>query len=142
MSETYIATATTTIDASPETVWAALTTPDLIEQYYFGAEVITDWEEGNPIVFKGEWEDESYEDKGTILEFKPDERLVYTHWSPLSGDPDVPENYHTITCELSQQPDGTDLTLTQDNNDTKDARDHSQQNWQMMLENLKKLLEG
>lgn len=141
MSKTFIATATTTIDASPGTVWNALTNPDLIEQYYFGAEVVTDWEVGSQIVFKGEWEGESYEDKGTILEFKPEERLVYTHWSPLSGDPDIPENYHTITCELSQQPDGTELTLTQDNNPSEEARDHSEQNWEMMLDNLTELLE-
>jgi hypothetical protein len=54
---------------------------------------------------------------------------------------DVPENYHSVTIELSGQGGQTTLTLTQDNNETEEAREHSEKNWQMMLEGLKKLLE-
>lgn len=142
MSETYTARATTTIDAPPETVWNGLTDPDLVPQYFFGAEVETDWEVGSPIVFSGEWEGDTYEDKGEILEFVPEERLVYTHWSPLSGKPDVPENYHTVTFELSAAGDSTELTVDQDNNDSEEARDHSETNWEVMLTNLRELLES
>lgn len=141
MSEPYVATASATIDAPPETVWNALTDPDLVEQYFFGAEVVTDWEEGSPIVFKGEWEGESYEDKGEIRRFEPESVLEYTHWSPLSGTPDVPENYHTVRYDLSPGDGGTGLTLTQDNNATEEARDHSEGNWEVVLGNLKELLE-
>lgn len=42
MSDTYTATASTTIDASPATVWDALTDPGTIPQYFFGSEVETD----------------------------------------------------------------------------------------------------
>lgn len=45
-----------TIDAPAEEVWAALTTPETIKHYFFGSEVETDWEEGSPIVFRGEYE--------------------------------------------------------------------------------------
>lgn len=141
MGETYIATATTTIDAPPETVWDGLTDSDLVPQYFFGAEVHTDWEEGSQIRFTGEWEGETFEDKGEIVEIEPGERLVYTHWSPLSGEPDVPENYHTVTYELAERDGGTELTITQDNNDTEESRDHSEQNWATMLGNLEELLE-
>lgn len=141
MSETYTATATTTIDAPPETVWDGLTNPDLVPQYFFGAEVDTDWEVGSPIRFRGEWEGEEYEDKGEIKRFEPERVLEYTHWSPLSGDPDVPENYHTVTYELTEVATGTELTLNQDNNDTEEARDHAEGNWETMLANLKELLE-
>jgi hypothetical protein len=67
---------------------------------------------------------------------------VYTHWSPLSGTPDVPENYHTVRYDLSARDGGTGVTVTQDNNDTEEARDHSAQNWALMLDNLKGMLEG
>jgi hypothetical protein len=36
----------------------------------------------------------------------------------------------------------TRLTITQDNNDTQEEADHSKQNWAMVLEGMKKLLEG
>lgn len=68
--------------------------------------------------------------------------LEYTHWSPLSDTSDVPENYHTVTWKLAEMDDGTELTLTQDNNDTEKARDHSEENWEMVLSNLKELLES
>lgn len=142
MSDTYTATATTTIDAPPETVWNALTDPETIEQYFFGAAVDTDWEVGSSIVFRGEWEGETYEDKGEIQRFEPERVLEYTHWSPLSGKPDVPENYHTVTYELTDLDGSTELTLTQDNSDTEAARDHSEENWETVLGNLTELLEG
>ena len=141
MDDTYTASASTAIDAPPETVWDGLTDPDLIEQYFFGARVETDWTVGSPIVWQGEWEGEPYEDKGEILAVEPAERLVYTHWSPLSGEPDVPENYHTLTYELTAREDGTEVTMTQDNNATEEARDHSEENWTAMLEGLRELLE-
>ena len=53
-----------------------------------------------------------------ILEFEPEKRLVSTHWSPLSGVADSPENYHTVAYELSAQDGDTVVTLTQDNNAT------------------------
>ena len=35
----------------------------------------------------------------------------------------------------------TDVSLSQDNNDSDEAREHSEKNWKTMLEGLKKLLE-
>ena len=141
MSEPYTATASTTIDASTETVWDALTDPETIERWFFGSTVETDWEVGSSIVFRGEWEGQTYEDNGEIRRFEPEHVLEYTHWSPLSGKPDVPENYHTVTYELAEGDGGTEVTLTQDNNDTEEARDHSEENWELVLGNLKELLE-
>ena len=142
MGETYVATASTVIDADRETVWDALTTPETIEQYFFGSKVSTEWGVGNPITFQGEWEGETYEDKGEIQRFEPPHILEYTHWSPLAGKPDVPENYHTLTWELTDVDDGTQVTLTQDNNDSAEGRDHSAENWTVVLTNLKELLES
>jgi hypothetical protein len=48
-------------------------------------------------------------------------RLRYTHFSPLSGEPDVPEHYHTVTVDLTEDEDGTLVALTQDNNASEDA---------------------
>ncbi len=142
MSENLIATAKTTIHAPASKVWEALTRPELIKQYFFGSDIVTDWRVGSPVYYRGEWQGRRYEDKGTILEFEPGRRLVATHWSPLSGVPDVPENYHTVTYLLSERDGATEVTIKQDKNASEEERMHSEQNWQMVLAGLKKLLEG
>ena len=78
-----IAKAETTINASADKVWNALTDPELIKKYMFGTTVISDWKEGSKIIWKGEWEGKTYEDKGKILRFEPKKNLQYSHFSPL-----------------------------------------------------------
>lgn len=144
MNEDLIAKAQVTIHAPIAKVWDALVNPEVIKRYMFGATAVSDWKEGSPIVWKGEWKGKPFEDKGRILEFRPEERLRYSHFSPLSGAPDKPENYHQVTIDLSKQ-DGQDgyvrLELSQDHNSTKEARDESQRNWTTMLEGVKKAVE-
>ncbi|HEX6300357.1 MAG TPA: SRPBCC domain-containing protein [Acidimicrobiia bacterium] len=138
----YRAEASVHIDASPREIWGALIEPDRVEQYMFGTRLSTDWGVGSPITWSGEWQGKSYQDKGEILEFRPETRISYSHYSPLSGAPDVPENYHTVTIELTPNENGTTVTLAQDNNGTEETRDHSQANWQSMLDGLKDHVEG
>jgi uncharacterized protein YndB with AHSA1/START domain len=144
MSRGLVATASTEIRAPAGAVWEALVDPEMVKQYMPGTEVVSDWKKGSPIVWKGEYEGRSFEDKGQILELEPGRRISYSHYSPLSGAPDVPQSYHTVTVELS--PGGRDgstrITLTQDNNDDAESRDHSSTFWQDMLERLKGLLEA
>jgi len=102
-----IATAETEITASPARVWSAFTDPAQIKRYMFGSEVETDWEPGGTIVWKGEYQGRAYQDKGRVVEVEPERRLVLTHFSPLSGQDDVPENYHTLTYVLEPGGGGT-----------------------------------
>ena len=141
MNKNLTATASTTINAKPEQVWDALVNPKAVKAYMFGADVISDWKPGSSIVWKGEWQGKSFEDKGKVLEIKPPQKLKYTHFSPLAGLPDKPENYHTVTMELSGQGSQTNLKLSQDNNANEDALQHSEKNWQTMLDGLKKYVE-
>ena len=137
----HVATAETEISASAEQVWAALTDPDQIEKYMFGSHVVTDWEPGSAIVWKGEYEGTSYEDKGEIVEVEPGRRLKMTHFSPLSGQEDVPANYHTLDYQLEQQDGKTRVSLSQDNNASEEEAQHSRDNWQKMLTGLKEVVE-
>jgi len=142
MSGTFVAKATITINAPVSRVWDALTRPDLIKQYLFGTTVTTDWRVGSPITYEGIWEGKAYKDKGKILQVEPEKLLVSTFWSALSGLPDLPENYQTVRYELSAEGNGTRLTITQDNNATQEDADHSAQNWSMVLDGMKQILEG
>ena len=141
MHKDHIATATTVVEAPADRVWEALVTPEAIKEYMFGTNVTSDWQVGGPIVWKGEWQGKRYEDKGTILRNDPPATLQYTHFSPLSGVPDRPENYHTVTIHLEPHGTQTRVVLTQDNNPTEQARDHSEKNWTMMLSALKQFVE-
>lgn len=102
----------------------------------------TDWQVGSPITWSGEYEGKKYRDHGTILEVQPGRLLRHTHFSPLGGREDVPENYHTLRYLLEETGSGTTVTLTQDNNDSYDDVRHSEQNWSQMLEGLKQVVES
>jgi len=138
----HIATASVTVDAPPERVWHALTDPETIKQYYFGTTVATDWQPGSAITWAGEYEGRQYEDRGEILEADPPLLLRHTHFSPLGGKPDAPENYHTLTYTLADTGGGTEVTLEQDNNDSPEAAEHAAGNWRTMLDGLKATVEG
>jgi uncharacterized protein YndB with AHSA1/START domain len=141
MEKEQLAVASIFIDAPKSEVWKALVSPARIKEYMFGAEVESKWRVGSPIVWKGKWEGRPYEDKGVILRFEPGQVLQYTHYSPLSGQPDLPENQHTVTLSLQETELGTRVVLEQDNNPTGQAREHSEKNWKAMLSALKKSLE-
>jgi uncharacterized protein YndB with AHSA1/START domain len=142
VNKTYTATASTTINAPASKVWEAITKPELIKKYLFDTDVVSDWKVGSPIVYRGKFQGKPFEDKGKILEIEPEKSLVSTHWSPMSGVPDLPENYHKVSYQLSERDGKTDVTILQDNNASEEEKAHSEANWKTVLEGLKKLLEG
>jgi uncharacterized protein YndB with AHSA1/START domain len=137
-----VATVETDIRAPRSKVWRALTDPDEIEKYMFGSRVETDWKPGSRITWKGEYEGKRYEDKGEILEVDRERRLKLTHFSPTSGEEDVPENYHTLVYELEESDGKTHVSLSQDNNKSEEAAEHSRANWDKMLSGLKEVVEA
>ena len=104
-----------TIDAPPDQVWQALTTPKTMGGMFMGSDVTSDFRVGGPIRFKGQFKGKAYEDKGEILAAEPGRQLSFSHYSGMSGAPDAPENYHVVTFDLQPQADGTRVTLTQSN---------------------------
>ncbi len=134
------------INAPARAIWEALTTPAMIKKYFFGADVESDWKVGSPIRWSGEFKGKRYQDKGEILIANPDRELSMSHWSPLSGQADAPENHHVVTYRL--EPDGkrTKVILTQSNlrGGVKpadvDKRAEYEKNWTMVLENLDKVV--
>ncbi|MBV8965636.1 MAG: SRPBCC domain-containing protein [Mycobacteriaceae bacterium] len=137
-----IAKAEIDVKAPAAQVWNALTDPDKIAKYFFGSQVQTDWRPGSPIVWRGEYNGNRYEDKGEVLEVDENRLLRVTHFSPMSGLPDTPENYHTLTYTLDERADGTRVSLSQDNNASQDEADRATANWRAMLEGLKSTVEG
>lgn len=142
MGRGFDAVKTVSIDAPPARVWEALTSPAMVKQYMHGTDLSTDWKVGSPISWAGEWKGQPYEDKGEVLEVEPQTHLKYTHWSPMGGSEDRPENYHTVAVDLVEDGGKTRLTLTQDNNATREEADGmAENNWGPMLDGLKETAE-
>jgi uncharacterized protein YndB with AHSA1/START domain len=137
-----LAKAQTEIEAPASRVWDALTDPDQIKEYMFGSQVETDWKVGSPITWNGEYEGRTYQDKGEVLTYDEPRELSVTHYSPLTGQDDKPENYHTLVYTLQEQDGRTRVSLAQDNcADEREAEQFSA-NWQQMLDGLKAHVEG
>ncbi|WP_158861920.1 SRPBCC family protein [Leifsonia sp. AG29] len=140
----FVARAEVDVRAPRRIVWNLLTSNGSHPEIMFGAEIESEWRLGSRIVWRGEWEGRTFEDHGRVLELDDREepwRLVLTHFSPLTGQPDVPENYHGLHFELDETPEGTHVTLDQDNNPTREAAQHSQDNWAAMLAGVKAVAE-
>lgn len=129
------------IKSNLDGVWDALTNPEMIKQYLFGTETVTDWKAGSKITFIGEWQGKKYEDGGTILKIEPGKILQYTYWSSMSGMENIPENYYTVTFELQHEENETVLVLSNSNIKTEKAKEHLTENWKMVLNSIKSLLE-
>jgi uncharacterized protein YndB with AHSA1/START domain len=132
---------TTVIAAPVEKVWEALTQPELVKQYFFGTQLITDWRVGGPISFVGEWEGQTYEDKGQILEYEPNKRLAYSYLSSWSGKEDKPENYLWVCYQTEPAGQTTRLSIHQSNYD-KDKAEHSKQGSKSIIDGLKGIVEN
>src|ERR1700722_11069884 len=86
------------INAGPEAVWDALTNPEKTKKYFFNCEVLSDWEVGSPITFKGRmFFILNIEMKGRIIQIEPQKLLEYT----LKNNDDSEEStYSTVKDEL------------------------------------------
>ncbi len=137
-----VATATTSIEATKEAVWTALTDPDEVMVWFFGTDQRSDWKPGSPITWTGEWDGKPYEDKGEVVAVDEPNRFEVTHWSPLTGTPDVPESYHTLVYTLRDAEGGTEVSITQDNNADQAEADRNADSWTQLLGALKQHVEG
>src|SRR6478735_1440553 len=102
----HVARAEVIVEAHPSQVWRALTDPEQVRSWMAGTTLATDWQLGSPITWQGEMNGRPYEDKGEVLEFDAPSRLSMTHFSPLMGQEDRPESYHTLTYTLTPTRDG------------------------------------
>lgn len=130
------------VDAPIQQVWAALTTPDLIKQWFFGVNTESDWTTGSPIVSRSEWQGKPRLDKGVIVRIEPPRLLVHTHWSDQSGLPDRPESYQEVTWRLEERSGATALMVSERNLPSEEAKAMSDQGWTAALAGLKTLLES
>ena len=150
MNSTLIVKNTIAIGAPPSKVWDALVNPEQTKKYMFGCETVSDWKIGSPLLWKGYYEGkEMIFVKGTIVDIKPEKFLAYTTIDPNSTMEDIPENYLTVTYELTPKDGQTILTVTQgdyskvaDGDRRYKETYNNGEGWNPILVEIKKLVEG
>ncbi|MBK9733816.1 MAG: SRPBCC domain-containing protein [Saprospiraceae bacterium] len=131
-----------TINADVHKVWKGLTNPEIIKEYLYGTNTITDWKEGSEIIFHGDYEGMAYRDHGLILKNIPFSVLSYSYWSGFSGLEDSIENFSTITYGLVECGDNeTMFTWTQHGYATEEGYKHSLEGMESFLVSVKEVIE-
>lgn len=139
------------INASIAVVWNALINPEQTKKYMFGCETVSDWKIGSSLIWRMDYEGKEFiAVKGTIVDIKPETFLAYTVIDPNNPSiPDLPENYLTVTYELTSENGQTILTVTQGDYSTvaegekryKESYNNGE-GWNPILVEIKKLVEG
>ena len=137
------------INAPAAKVWDALINPDQTKKYMFGCEALSDWRVGSPLLWKGAYEGkEMIFVKGHIVDIKPEKFLAYTVFDPNSTLEDIPQNYLTVTYELTPENGTTHLNVSQGDFSKvgdgekrfKDSANNGE-GWNPILVEIKKLVE-
>jgi uncharacterized protein YndB with AHSA1/START domain len=142
MERKHVSRASIGIDASSAVVWNALVNPATIEKYFFGAKVVSDWKQGSPITFTGEFNGNSYHEKGTILQYQPEKVLQYSHWSDLEQLPDLQEHYRNWTFRIESGSPNVVLSVIEDNIPDETKRVRSDEFWSGVLTTIKAIVES
>jgi uncharacterized protein YndB with AHSA1/START domain len=128
----------TYIRTTPEKLWHALTTPEVIKQYRFGMSVESEWKAGSAWRM---YADGSLMDSGEILESVSQKRLVMSwlnEWKPEFKA----EGSSRCVYEIERMEASAKLTLTH-SIERPDSRfiGAVSEGWPIVTSNLKSLLE-
>ena len=133
---------TIVLNAPVEKVWNALTQPELVKQWQYGSDLITDWKIGNEIRFRNEWEGQVFEQWGTVLEVVPNQKIKYSLFFPRPGLEDKPENYFIMNYVLTEENQKTKLEIIQEDNRLGAIQEEPQGEENPILQGLKSLIES
>ena len=130
-----------TINAAKHKIWDILTKPEFVKLWQYGSELQTTWEVGTTIKFRTEWEDKVFEQWGTIIEFKPAEKLSYSLFAPRIDLEDKPENYFIMNYVLTEINGKIKLEIIQEDNRPNAVQEEQQGEENPVLKSLKEIAE-
>lgn len=130
------------LNAPIEKVWNALTKPELVKQWQYGSDLITDWKISNEIRFRNEWEGQVFEQWGTVLDVVPNQKIKYSLFFPRPELEDKPENYFIMSYILSEENQKTKLEIIQEDNRPGAVQEEPQGEENPILQGLKALIES
>ena len=130
------------IKAPIEKVWDTLTKPELVKQWQYGSDVITDWKPGGAIRFRTEWEDKVFEQWGKVMEIIPQRLIKYSLFAPGPNLEDKPENYFIMSYVLTKEEGHIKLEIIQEDNRPGAIQEAPQGEENPVLAGLKALAES
>jgi uncharacterized protein YndB with AHSA1/START domain len=130
----------TYIVTTAEKLWAALTSAEFTQQYFFGRRIESDWKVGAIVRY---WqEDGTLDVEGTILECDPPRRVSFT-WRVMWI-----EEYRNlppalVTFQLDSLGEVVRLTMTEAHDESIEEKllEGGRKGWPVILSGLKSLLE-
>ena len=135
-------TSTIIINATKDKVWETITKPELVKLWQYGSDLIATWKVGSKINFRTAWKDKVFEQWGTVLEFKPLEKLSYSLFAPRPDLEDKPENYFTMSYVLTAENNATKLEIIQQDNRANAVQEEPQGEENPVLQSLKNVVEN
>ena len=132
------------IKAPARRIWEILTDPEHTKKYMFGCEIVSDWDIGSPLIWRGAADGVVYV-KGDLLALVKEKLFSFTVFDPNAGIEDAPSNYTTVVMEIIPGGDSTTLTVTQGNftgmADAENRFMSTEAGWDMVLPKIKELAE-
>jgi uncharacterized protein YndB with AHSA1/START domain len=129
------------ITASTEKVWDTITKPELVKLWQYGSDLLTTWEIGSDIKFRTEWQDKVFEQRGKVLEVRPNELVKYSLFAPGPDLEDKSENYFIMSYVLTDENGQTKLEIIQEDNRPNAVQEEPQGEKNPVLMSLKQLAE-
>ena len=133
---------TVLLNAPIEKVWNTLTLPELVKQWQYGSDLITNWKIGSEIRFRNEWEGQVFEQWGTVLEVIPNQKVKYSLFFPRPELEDKPENYFIMSYVLSEENNKVKLEIIQEDNRPGAVQEEPQGEENPIIQALKTLIES
>lgn len=130
------------LDASVQSVWDALTKPELVKLWQYGSELITSWEVGSSIRFSVAWDGKLFEQWGKVLEIQQNELIKYSLFAPRPGLEDKPENYFIMNYILTRENGKVKLEILQEDNRPDAVQEAPQGEENPVLKMLKDIVES
>jgi len=130
------------LNAPVHKIWDTLTKPELVKQWQYGSQLITDWKVGSQIKFRAEWEGKVFEQWGKVLEIVPYKLIRYSLFAPRPDLEDKPENYFVMNYLLTEETNCVRLDIIQEDNRQGAVQESPQGEENPVLGALKRLIES
>lgn len=130
------------IQTTAQKLWEVLTQPEFTKQYMFNCTVDSNWKQGSPITWQGEFNGYKAFQKGEIIQVDKEKTVTYSTFDPNFGLEDIPKNYIHVTYELEEDNNAILLSISNETFDGNSERmEHINQGWEMVIGQIKTVAE-
>jgi uncharacterized protein YndB with AHSA1/START domain len=130
--------ATIDVEATREEVWDALTNPQKTRGYYYGTDILSDWQPGS------RWTSESGDElylEGELIEVDAPNRIVQTFHVAIE-EPAASDAPSRVTWELTDLGDGATRLRMLHEGMGQATRNYVEGGWEHILAGLKSVVES